>query len=312
MVTQILDTQIRREKIPISMESARRLDIFCAAISVMKSNQGAPHVDSLREGLVALDEISLNQGSGSLQTKWLARFHPSRFGSGGTLSLEDFVLKQQLTICRDYHEAYYSGTWSHAINEQLIEGLLFNVIQSRDGYYFEVTDGGAAHSCYLGIDMPGVTWAQPVEIEEILPDDLLASRRSKPINITMLPENKPVLALSPPVVDTPASVQEQKEYRLPLLLLIRQKDGHIFALRDRLTIGRGKENKLVIEDNGISRKHAVIEPTSAGWLIRDLNSTNGTRLNGVRITNAVILKAGDRLELGETILRMELSAGERF
>jgi len=95
-------------------------------------------------------------------------------------------------------------------------------------------------------------------------------------------------------------------------LLIRQKDGHIFALRDRLSIGRGKENNLVLQDNGISRKHAVIEPTSAGWLIRDLNSTNGTWLNGVRITNAVILKAGDRLEFGKTFLRLELSASERF
>jgi hypothetical protein len=312
MVTKILDTQIRREKIPISMETAHRLDIFCVAISVMKSDQVAPQVESLREGLIALGELFLKQGSGSLQSKWLARFHPSRFGSGGTLSLEDFVLKQQLTVCRDYHEAFYSGTWSHAINEQTIEGLLFNVIQSRDGYSFEVTNGGVAHSCYLGNDMPGVTWAQPVEIEEILPDDLMASQRSKPINITMLPENKQSQALPQPVVETPTPAQEKKEYRLPLLLLIRQKDGHIFALRDRLTIGRGKENKLVLEDNEISRKHAVIEPTSAGWLIKDLNSTNGTWLNGVRITNAVILKAGDRLEFGKTILRLELSASERF
>lgn len=299
MVTQILDAQIRREKIPISMDTAHRLDIFCVAISVMKSNQGDPQVDSLREGLSALGEIFLNQGSGSLQTKWLARFHPSRFGSGGTLSLEDFVLKQQLTICRDYHEAFYSGTWSHAINEQEIEGLLFNVIQSRDGYYFEVSDGSAVRTCYIGADMPGVVWAQPVEIEEILPDDLLASRKSKLINITMLPENKSAQTLAQPVVETPPPAEEKKEYRLPLLLLIRQKDGHIFALRDRLTIGRGKENNLALEDNEISRKHAVIEPTSAGWLVRDLNSTNGTWLNGVRITNAVILKAGDRLELGK-------------
>jgi hypothetical protein len=312
MVTQILDTQIRREKIPISMETAHRLDIFCVAVSVMKGNQGDPQVDSLREGLVALSELFLNQGSGSLQTKWLARFHPSRFGGGGTLSLEDFVLKQQLTVCRDYHEAFYSGTWSHAINEQTIEGLLFNVIQSRDGYYFEVTDGSAVHTCYIGADLPGLVWAQPVEIEEILPDDLLASRRSKPTHITMLSDSKPTQTIPLPVVEAPPPVQEKKEYHLPLLLLIRQKDGHIFALRDRLTIGRGKENKLTLEDNEISRKHAVIEPTSAGWLLKDLNSTNGTWLNGVRITNAVILKAGDRLEFGKTVLRLELSANERF
>ena len=130
----------------------------------------------------------------------------------------------------------------------------------------------------------------------------------------MLPENKSTQTLPQPqpVVEVPPPVEEKKEYRLPLLLLIRQKDGHIFALRDRLTIGRGKENNLVLEDNEISRKHTVIEPTSAGWLVRDLNSANGTWLNGARITNAVILKAGDRLELGKTVLRLELSENKRF
>lgn len=214
-------------------------------------------------------------------------------------------------IYEDYQNSLGQRYWEDYTKAQ-VDALLFNVIQSRDGYYFEVTDGGAVHSCYIGIDVPGLIWAQPDEIEEILPDDLLASRRSKPINITMLPENKPALALFQPVDETTAPVQEKIESRLPLLLLIRQKDGHIFALRDLLSIGRGKENNLVLQDNGISRKHAVIEPTSAGWLIRDLNSTNGTWLNGVRITNAVILKAGDRLEFGKTILRLELSASERF
>jgi pSer/pThr/pTyr-binding forkhead associated (FHA) protein len=55
----------------------------------------------------------------------------------------------------------------------------------------------------------------------------------------------------------------------------------------------------------LSRNHAVIEPLSGGWQIQDLNSTNGTWLNDIRLTGTAPLKAGDILRFGTTILRVE-------
>src|SRR5437588_11716069 len=53
-----------------------------------------------------------------------------------------------------------------------------------------------------------------------------------------------------------------------------------------LTVGRHTDNKLVIADNMASRFHCVIEPRPGGWVVRDLNSSNGTLLHGTRITTA--------------------------
>ena len=56
-------------------------------------------------------------------------------------------------------------------------------------------------------------------------------------------------------------------------------------------------NSLVLDDENVSRNHAVIRPALGGWLIADLNSTNGTSVNGERILQAQ-LHDGDRISFG--------------
>ncbi|HWR71634.1 MAG TPA: sigma 54-interacting transcriptional regulator [Nitrospirota bacterium] len=67
------------------------------------------------------------------------------------------------------------------------------------------------------------------------------------------------------------------------------------------TIGTLAENDLVLADPTVSRRHAVIEETPKGYAIRDLESTNGTHLDGVRVREGYIA-AGTVLRLGETEL----------
>jgi len=78
--------------------------------------------------------------------------------------------------------------------------------------------------------------------------------------------------------------------------------------RPRLRIGTGPANDLVLSDRSVSRLHAEIELGPEGFRLRDLGSTNGTRVGGLRVIDA-FLEPGAKLRLGATEVRFE-AAGE--
>ncbi len=67
------------------------------------------------------------------------------------------------------------------------------------------------------------------------------------------------------------------------------------------TIGRGEHNALVLRDPGVSSRHAEIVASAEGFLLRDLGSANGTRVNGAPVTEAR-LRIGDIVVVGSTRL----------
>ncbi len=72
------------------------------------------------------------------------------------------------------------------------------------------------------------------------------------------------------------------------------------------TIGRSRDCEIVLEDVGISRRHAEIRPGPEGWTIADLGSTNGVIVNGRDARGVQPLHPGDRVELGSTGIVFEL------
>ena len=74
---------------------------------------------------------------------------------------------------------------------------------------------------------------------------------------------------------------------------------------DRLTIGRSRECDVVIDDPNVSRKHAELRPHGPGWVVTDLGSTNGVKVNGRRVREAS-LEPGDEIMLG--LVRLEFEA----
>jgi hypothetical protein len=73
-----------------------------------------------------------------------------------------------------------------------------------------------------------------------------------------------------------------------------------------LTIGRGGQNDLVLAgDEFASARHARVERRGDGIWVQDLDSTNGTYVNGERIAGAGRIEPGDVLRVGETDLRVE-------
>jgi len=79
--------------------------------------------------------------------------------------------------------------------------------------------------------------------------------------------------------------------------------GKVFALdRSDISIGRGVNNTFVINDAEISRNHVRFTKGDTDYLIEDLGSTNGTFINGRRISGQQTLKSGDSLQLGENVI----------
>ncbi len=77
-------------------------------------------------------------------------------------------------------------------------------------------------------------------------------------------------------------------------------EGKEMVLQDPvITIGTLPENNLVLTDPTVSRRHATVEETAAGYLLKDQNSTNGTFLDGVRVREG-FLAPGSAIRLGQT------------
>ena len=87
------------------------------------------------------------------------------------------------------------------------------------------------------------------------------------------------------------------------------EEGDEFQLNSApVTVGRGGQNDLVLSgDDFASARHARIEVRGDGVWVQDLESTNGTYVNGSRVAGAQRLDAGDVLRVGETDLRVEES-----
>jgi two-component system, cell cycle response regulator len=96
------------------------------------------------------------------------------------------------------------------------------------------------------------------------------------------------------------------EKKVPGLTLLsgNQVGRRIMLANDRITLGRAPEATILLRDKLVSRLHLAVDfnPEGGNYLIRDLGSSNGTFLNGIRITEAP-LKDLDKILIGNTILR---------
>jgi hypothetical protein len=75
-----------------------------------------------------------------------------------------------------------------------------------------------------------------------------------------------------------------------------------------LTLGRSRDNGLVLADTRVSRHHGRLQARRGTLVYTDLGSTNGSRVNGIRV-DEIALGVGDRLILGDTILVVETLPG---
>jgi FhaA, N-terminal domain/FHA domain len=100
-------------------------------------------------------------------------------------------------------------------------------------------------------------------------------------------------------------LEEQAQARQPTALLITG-DRRLVVGPGGATIGRSRQCDVVLEDANISRQHAELRPRGGSWVLTDLGSTNGSRLNGHQVERSEVVRPGDEIELGATVLRFEL------
>ncbi|NJO00668.1 MAG: FHA domain-containing protein, partial [Bacteroidia bacterium] len=82
--------------------------------------------------------------------------------------------------------------------------------------------------------------------------------------------------------------------------------NQVFYLnKPTMTIGRAANNDIVIPEQTVSSRHATITVENGSFFINDLNSTNGTFINGNRI-DSKILKSGDLIKLGAANCRFDI------
>ncbi len=98
---------------------------------------------------------------------------------------------------------------------------------------------------------------------------------------------------------------EQARSSRPPRALLLVGGRRLVVAPEGAVIGRGRDCDVVLDDAGISRRHAHIRPTVHGWTIEDLRSTNGVLLNGERLRGLRPLQIGDRIELGTTEIVFE-------
>jgi Protein of unknown function (DUF3662)/FHA domain len=88
-------------------------------------------------------------------------------------------------------------------------------------------------------------------------------------------------------------------------------DGRRVVLdQDKVSLGRLPECEIAVADANVSRRHAEVRKgTDSTWVVADLGSTNGTKVNGVRINGNQQLNDGDEITVGSTTVRFEASGG---
>jgi pSer/pThr/pTyr-binding forkhead associated (FHA) protein len=101
---------------------------------------------------------------------------------------------------------------------------------------------------------------------------------------------------------------DQAQPERPLTLVVVSGPPELTGIRvpldARVRIGRSPGLELVIADDFVSTNHAQILPAPGGPVLEDLDSTNGTLVDGHRVTRAVPLRAGDEIEVGPVKMKV--------
>jgi FHA domain len=146
--------------------------------------------------------------------------------------------------------------------------------------------------------------------------ELRAPRTSSGPTITSAPDDPTMMAAAPAAATAP--IKQPKTSKQPkvrtqrgkvtalVVLEPKAQKGRAFPLDHEITVGRATTCTIALPDDPyISTLHAhVVRDGDEVW-VEDLGSTNGSHLNGARLTMRKLVQQGDRLQFGQTLLEAQ-------
>jgi len=183
------------------------------------------------------------------------------------------------------------------------------IVREIDENQTIAVDGALAVPNHYWVYLSAADHARFAEVETPLTNELIEAARTHiadenfrvlgPVSVTL------VEAADYPEGTLQVQPQWREGVRQPTAASLRMASGERFPVGNPFSIGRLPGGSLVLSDENVSRNHAVIELRSDGWHLRDLNSTNGTVVNGQRVSE-VALHNGDTILFGVTEATFEL------
>lgn len=111
------------------------------------------------------------------------------------------------------------------------------------------------------------------------------------------------------------TVSQQK---IPALTLMSTETGtdelaeEYYYIQAVVNVGRGATNDLILNNDTVSSHHARLAYNLNQWWLQDLNSTNGTYINGQRLLTSTVLTTGDLIGFGEVNLTVAIGNNSQF
>ena len=157
-----------------------------------------------------------------------------------------------------------------------------------------------------------VLWIFVFSIISVIRADLFGQRVVSKVASANAPQvfSSPTMPAAPNAVSTNTGtnpIVSQAGSGMATKLVITEGDqaGRIMRLdRREITIGRSDGSDLVVDDEYASTNHAKLVLINNDWLIQDLNSTNGTFLDGQRVGTPAVVKLNTRVRVGKTVFEL--------
>lgn len=104
-----------------------------------------------------------------------------------------------------------------------------------------------------------------------------------------------------------ASRRSRRENQRPQFVVLEPAElfGTVFPLDSEASIGRAAGCQITLDDTYSSQIHARVFARDGAWQVEDLGSTNGTWLNRQKVAGPMIIKPGDHLQIGNTIMELQ-------
>jgi len=245
--------------------------------------------------------------------KYIEGFFKDKFGSGARIQPTDIAKKLARTM-RDKRRVSVSNVYVpneytvllHPEDYKTISPMASLLSEELADYLMQK----AAEKKFTLVSRPRIAFT---EGEGVAPGDILIESK---FGVAEPGEGKPVVGRQQP--DFQEDNQDTRDYRplsdtapLPNLkpnysavLLVEEGNdaGKEFPLADyRTSLGRRDTCDIVLSDNSVSRRHAQIEKIGGRFWLTDLNSTNGTYVNGLPV-DKIELTTGDVITVGNTVL----------